>query len=80
MRRKIRRCRRFIKKVAVSVGLTPGVTKFQVVQERTGNRKHPTKVTRVMDGNGKLLRRTSMEICRREHSAAGDGAGDCGSE
>lgn len=43
------------KKVAVSVGLTPGVTKFQVVQERTGNRKHPTKVTRVMDGNGKLI-------------------------
>ena len=41
--------------MAVSVGLTPGVTKFQVVQERTGNRKHPTKVTRVMDGNGKLI-------------------------
>ena len=43
------------KKVAVSVGLTPNVTKFQVVQERTGNRKHPTKTTRVMDGNGKLI-------------------------
>lgn len=43
------------KKVAVSVGLSPNVTKFQVVQERTGNRKHPTKTTRVMDGNGKLI-------------------------
>ncbi len=43
------------KKVAVSVGLTPTVTKFQVVQERTGNRKNPTKTTRVMDGNGKLI-------------------------
>ena len=43
------------KKVAVSVGLTPAVTKFQVVEERTGDRKNPTKTTRVMDGNGKLI-------------------------
>ncbi len=43
------------KKVAVSVGLTPAITKFQVVEERTGNRKNPTKITRVMDGNGKLI-------------------------
>lgn len=43
------------KKVAVSVGLTPAVTRFQVVEERTGDRKKPTKTTKVIDGNGKLI-------------------------
>lgn len=44
-------------KVAVRVSLNPQKVKFSVVEERTGDRRNPVKVTRVMDQNGRLIAR-----------------------
>ena len=38
------------KKVAVKVTVLPNTCSIKVVEERTGNRKNPTKTTRVTDG------------------------------
>ena len=78
---KIRRCRRFIKKVAVSVGLTPGVTKFQVVQERTG-KPETSDESHTRDGWKWKINCDvhPWKSAGGNTGAAGDGAGDCGSE
>ncbi len=43
------------RKVAVSVTTVPAVVKLHVTEERTGDRKNPSKVTRVTDDNGHLI-------------------------
>ncbi|MDB2032427.1 peptidase A26 [[Clostridium] symbiosum] len=43
------------KKVAVKVTVLPNTCSIKVVEERTGNRKNPTKTTRVTDQDGKLI-------------------------
>lgn len=43
------------KKVAVKVSVIPSVFGIHVVEERTGNRKNSTKITRVTDQSGKLI-------------------------
>lgn len=43
------------KKVAVKASVLPATCQISVVEERTGNRKYPTKITKVMNGEGKLI-------------------------
>lgn len=45
------------KKVAAQVRVSPEEFLFRVIQTRTGNRKSPSIVTEVQDGNGRLLAR-----------------------
>lgn len=45
------------KKVAAGIRVEPEMFGFKVIQERTGNRKHPSIVTEVKDQNGKLIAR-----------------------
>lgn len=43
------------KKVAAGIRVAPETCTFRVVQTRTGDRKHPSVVTEVRDGTGKLI-------------------------
>lgn len=45
------------KKVAADIRVEPEEFMFRVVQERSGDRKNPSVVTEVKDGNGKLIAR-----------------------
>lgn len=45
------------RKVAAAVRTEPEEYQFQVVQERSGDRKNPSTVTEVRDGAGKLIAR-----------------------
>lgn len=45
------------KKVAVDVRVEPEEFVFRVIQERSGDRRNPSVVTEVKDGNGKLIAR-----------------------
>ena len=42
-------------KVAVRVSVNPQTLNLSVTEERTGNRKNPTKTTKVLNGEGKLI-------------------------
>ena len=45
------------KKVAAEIRVVPTELAFKVIQERTGNRKQPSIVTEVRNGDGKLIAR-----------------------
>lgn len=42
-------------KVAVKVSVVPAEYRFRVIEERTGDRKHPVTTTRVLNQDGKLI-------------------------
>ena len=42
-------------KVAVKVAVVPSEYRFRVIEERTGDRRHPVKTTRVLNQDGKLI-------------------------